>query len=249
MRTALAFLLVACALPRSAHAGRNIYGWLYGSEVLPERGVELQSWIWDENDKYGRRNRETWLLWAPAIGVTDQLELSLPVELAWIDTLSTSDPAVDMVSFTFKRFGIEARYRFASQDPAEAPSLIPLLRLAVKRDVTNRDNARLEGDVIATYEAGAVQAVIDLGIVGDVNSTTQHFEARPGFGLSYAATSELRIGAEVYSELSLDQGSESWASAGPNLSWTHGRFWLSGTIGYGVYHVKIASRVMWGIAF
>lgn len=249
MRTALAFLLVACVLPRSAHAGRNIYGWLFGSEVLPERGVELQSWIWDENDKYGRRNRETWILWAPAVGVTDQLEISLPVELAWIDTLSTTDPAVDTVSFTFKRFGIEARYRFASPDPAEASALVPLLRLAVKRDVTNRDNVRLEGDAVATYDAGAVQAVIDVGIVGDVNSTSQHFEARPGAGISYAATPELRIGAEVYSELSLDQGSESWASAGPNLSWTHGRFWLSGTVGYGVYHVKIASRVMWGIAF
>jgi len=249
VRTALAFLLAACVLPRSAHAGRNIYGWLYGSEVLPERGVELQSWIWDENDKYGRRNHETWLLWAPAVGVTDQLELSLPVELAVIDVLSTTDPTVDTVSFAFKRFGIEARYRFASPDPAEAPSLIPLFRLAVKRDVTNRDNVRLEGDAVATYDAGAVQGVIDIGIVGDVNSTSQHFEARPGAGLSYAATPELRIGAEVYSELSLDQGSESWASVGPNLSWTHGRFWFSGTVGYGVYHVKIASRLMWGIAF
>ena len=249
MRTALAFLLVACVLPRSAHAGRSIYGWLYGSEVLPERGVELQSWIWDENDKYGQRNRETWLLWAPAIGVNEQLELSLPVELAWISTQSNTNASVDMASFTFKRFGIEARYRFASADPAEAPALVPLLRLAVKRDVTNRDNVRLEGDAVATYDAGPVQAVIDVGIVGDVNSASQHFEARPGGGLSYAATPELRIGAEIYSELSLDQGSESWASAGPNLSWTHGRFWMSGTVGYGVYHVKVASRVMWGIAF
>ena len=251
MRIALAFLLAACVLPRSAHAGRNIYGWLYGTEVLPERGVELQTWIWDENDKYGQRIRETWLLWGPVVGVTDQLELSLPVELAWTDTTMTNamGMSVEAVSFTFKRFGIEARYRFASPDPAEAPALVPLLRLAVKRDVTIRDNLRLEGDAVISYDAGAVQAVIDVGLVGDVKSTTQHLEARPGAGISYAATPELRLGAEVYSELSLDQGSESWASVGPNLSWTHGRFWLSGTVGYGVYHVKIASRVMWGVAF
>lgn len=249
MRIALAFLLAACVLPRSAHAGRNIYGWLYGTEVLPERGVELQSWIWDENDKYGTRNRETWLLWGPAVGVTDQLELGLPVELSWTDTLTSMNPDVHAVSTTFKRFGIEARYRFASSDPAEAPSLVPLLRLAVKRDITVRDNVRIEGDAVVSYDAGAVQVVIDAGLVGDVKSTTQHFEARPGGGISYAATPELRIGAEVYSELSLDQGSESWASVGPNLSWTHGRFWLSGTVGYGVYHVKIASRLMWGVAF
>ena len=249
MRTALAFLLAACVLPRSAHAGRNIYGWLYGTEVLPERGVELQTWIWDENDKYGTRNRETWLLWGPAVGVTDQLELSLPVELSWTDTLTSMNPDVHAVSTTFKRFGIEARYRFASADPVEASALVPLLRLAAKRDVTVRDNVRIEGDAVVTYDAGAVQAVIDVGLVGDVKSTTQHFEARPGGGISYAATPELRIGAEIYAELSLDQGSESWASVGPNLSWTHGRFWLSGTVGYGVYHVKVASRVMWGVAF
>jgi hypothetical protein len=235
--------------PRSAHAGRNVYGWLYGTEVLPERGVELQSWIWDETDKYGRRNRETWILWAPAIGVTDQLEISLPAELAWFSTVSTSDPPNEVASFTFKRFGIEARYRFASNDPAEASSLVPLFRIAVKRDVTNRDNVRFEADAVASYDAGSLQAVVDVGVVGDVNSTTNHLEAHPGAGFSYAATSELRIGLEVYSEISLDQGSESWASVGPNLSWTHGRFWFSGTLGYGVYHVKVASRMMWGIAF
>lgn len=249
MRTALAFLIAACVLPRTAHAGRSFYGWLYGSEVVPERGVELQTWIWDENDKYGRRNRESWLLWSAAVGVTDQLEIGLPVELAWTDTLSATDPTMHTVSFMFKRFGLEARYRFASPDPVDAPALVPLLRVAVKRDVLNRDNVRLEGDAVMTYTAGPVQLVADVGMVGDVNSTTQHYEARPGAGFSVAATSELRVGGEVYSELSLDQGSESWASAGPSLSWTHGRFWISGSLGIGLYHVKVASRVMWGIAF
>lgn len=249
MRTALAFLIAACVLPRTAHAGRSFYGWLNGTEVLPERGAELQTWIWDENDKYGNRNRETWLLWEPAVGVTDQLEIALPVELAWIDTIPMNDSSKEVVSFTFKRFGLEARYRFASPDPAEAPALVPLVRLAVKRDVTIRDDVRVEGDAVMSYDIGAVQAVIDVGLVGDVTSTTHHFEARPGAGISIAATSELRVGAEVYSELSLDQGSESWASAGPNLSWSHGRFWFSGGVGIGVYHVRVASRVMWGIAF
>ena len=249
MRIALALLLATCALPRTAHAGRSFFGWLYGTEVLPERGVELQTWIWDENDKYGRRNRESWLLWGVAVGVTDQLEISLPIELAWIATASNTDPSVDMVSSTFKRFGIEARYRLASPDPVEAPALVPLVRIAVKRDVTNREDVRLEGDLVASYTAGRVQASVDVGVVGDVTSTTQHFEARPGGGLSIAATSELRVGAEIYSELSLDQGSESWASVGPDLSWSHGRFWLSGAFGIGVYHVSVASRVMWGIAF
>lgn len=249
MRIALVLLIAVCVPPRPAHAGRNVYGWLNGTEVLPERCVELQTWIWDENDKYGRRNRETWILWGPTVGVTDQLELSLPVELAWTSTVSTTEPPVDVVAFTFKRFGLEARYRFASPDPVEAPPLVPLLRLAVKRDVTSRDSVRVEGNAVLTYTAGATQVVVDAGIVGDVRQVTQHFEARGGGGLSVAVVEDIRLGAELYSEISLDQGSESWASAGPTVSWTHGRFWLSGNVGYGLYHVKVAARLLWGVAF
>src|SRR5204862_2855610 len=116
-------------------------GWLFGTEVMPERGVELQTWIQEENDKYGTRTKETWVSWAALVGVTDQLELALPVELDWA-AVEQMD-GTTRTSFTFKRFGIEARYRMAPQDPAEAPPLVPLLRLAVKRDVISRDSVRL----------------------------------------------------------------------------------------------------------
>ena len=49
VRTALALLIAASVLPRSAHAGRSFYGWLYGTEVMPERGAEIQTWITEEN--------------------------------------------------------------------------------------------------------------------------------------------------------------------------------------------------------
>jgi len=245
----MALLIAACVLPRSAHAGRSFYGWLYGTEVMPERGVELQSWIWDESEKYETRTHETWLLWSATVGVTDRLELGLPVELLWIDTVSPDDPAARSVYFTFKRYGIEARYRLAPPDPAEAPAVVPLVRLAVKRDVTMRDQVRIEGDLVASYDRGPVQAVIDVGIASNISSSTHHVDARPGVGISVAVTGELRLGAEFYAELSLEKSGESWMSVGPNLAWTHGRFWLSGTFGVGLYHVETASRFMWGVAF
>ena len=249
MRIVLALLLFACVLPRTADAGRSFYGWLYGPEVMPERGVELQTWIQDENDKYSTRNKETWLAWGPLVGVTDELELGLPVELEWADVPMANDMPGRRVSFTFKRFGIEARYRLAPPDPVEAPALVPLVRVAVKRDVTARSTVRVEGDAVMTYQSGAVQVVADAGFTGDIASSASHLELHPGIGISVLATGELRVGAEIYAELSLDTRSESWAIAGPDVSWTHGRFWVSGAFGIGLYRVQVAPRVIWGIGF
>lgn len=243
MRTALPFLVVACLLPRTADAGRSFYGWLYGTEVMPERGVELQTWILEEGDKYDTHVKESSIWWGPLIGITDRLELALPIEMEW----TRSD--VDKASFTFKRFGVEARYRFVSQDPVDAPPFAPLVRVAVKRDVTTRDDVRVEADAVASYEVGAVHALVDIGFISDIMSDGQHSELRPGAGVSIRATDELRLGAEVYSELSLDSRGQSWAVVGPSVAWTHGRFWLSGAFGIGLYQIKVAPRVMWGIAF
>jgi hypothetical protein len=247
VRTALLLLAAASLVPRTAHAGRSFYGWLYGPEVMPERGVELQTWVQDEDDKYGTRIKETWVAWSAQVGITDQLELGLPIELVWSDVINPADQT-ERVSFTFKRFGIEARYRLASPDPVEAPALAPLIRVAVKRDVTARSTVRLEGDAVVAHEAGTLQVVGDLGITADLSSSARHVELHPGAGVSVLAVGELRVGVEAYGEFSLDSLAESWATAGPNLSWTHGRFWLSGMFGIGLYHVKVAPRVIWGIA-
>lgn len=247
VRTALAFSIAACVLPRAAHAGRSFYSWLYGTEVMPERGVELQSWIQEEDDKYTSRVDEAWLAWSAQAGVTDQLELGLPVELQWLDAPSRADPTVRTRSFTIRRFGIEARYRLVSPDPVEAPAVAPLIRIAVKRDIVGSEEVRIEGDAVVSFEAGRLHALVDLGFSGDLSGSS-HFELHPGAGVSFAVTDELRVGAEVYAEVSLDVR-ESWATAGPDLSWTHGRFWLTAALGLGLHHVQVAPRVIWGIAF
>jgi hypothetical protein len=252
VRTALAFLVVACLVPRIAHAGRSFYGWLYGTEVMPERGVELQTWIQEEDGKYGSYDKKSWFWWGPLVGITDQLELALPIELEWrSEEVSTGGAEATETAFTLKRFGIEARYRLVSQDPVEAPALAPLVRVAVKRDVTQRDMVRVEGDAVVSYEAGPVHALVDLGFISEIQPSRHYTEVRPGGGVSIRTTGELRLGVEGYAELGLDSSAdhESWAAVGPNLSWTHGRFWLTGAFGVGVYHVSVAPRVLWGIAF
>ena len=45
-------VLVAAAGRRSRappSAGRTPYGWLYGTEVMPERGAEIQTWVAEKN--------------------------------------------------------------------------------------------------------------------------------------------------------------------------------------------------------
>jgi len=240
---AAAIAAAAIAVPGTARAGVSPFGWLYGTDVIPERGAEIQTWIWEENGKELPANRrETWLGWGAVIGVTDRLELALPVELLWREAGGGAP------SFTLRRFGAEARYRFVSQDPVNAPALAPLVRVAVVRDVSVRDRVHAEADLVASYRAGRVQAGVDLGVRGDIGRTS-HYELHPGVGVSIEVTCELRLGAEAHAELSLDDETTSWAAVGPSLAWTHGRFWLSGTFGIGVYQITAAPRLVWGILF
>jgi hypothetical protein len=226
-----------------AAAGRTHYGWLYGTEVMPERGVEIQNWLQERNFLGDTDLRETLFWWGPLVGVTDQLELALPMEITW----DVADGAES--NFTFRRYGIEGRYRFVTQDPEDAPPFAPLVRFGIKRDVVVRDRTIVEVDLVASYESGRLHLLADAGIVGAIDPDDTHFEARPGAGISFRAVGDLRFGAEVFSELSFDSGGESWAAAGPNVAWTHGRFWLSAAYGIGLYNIRTAPRFMWGVLF
>ncbi len=233
------------AAPAAASAGRTQYGWLFGTEVMPERGAELQTWVDEQNGRDpGNIHWTTWGFTA-LVGVTDQLELSLPIEFLWRDSDATEP------SFTFREFGIEARYRFVSSDPVDAPAFAPLARVAVHRDVTVRDLIEVEADFVAstTTPSGSVHALVDLGVTVGITPDDQQYVLRPGAGVSFKAVGDLRLGAEVFAQINLDSSTRSWAAAGPNLAWSHGRFWLSAAFGIGVYHVETAPRVQWGIAF
>ncbi len=240
-----AVLIGSILAPGVASAGRTHYGWLFGTEVLPERGAEIESWVAEENRKKPGNVSESSLWWAALVGITDQLELALPVELAW-ERVGGEAP-----SFTLTKFGVEARYRLVSQDPVDAPPFAPLVRVAIMRDVTARDSVRVETDLVAstTTQSGSVHALVDLGVAGDISGDVHHFELRPGAGVSLGVVGDLRLGAEVFAQLSLDSGATSWAVVGPNLAWSHGRFWLSAAYGIGVYQIKDAPRIVWGIAF
>ena len=60
---------------------------------------------------------------------------------------------------------------------------------------------------------------------------------------------QLRLGAEVYAELSRDSTVASWAAIGPNVAWQRGRFWLAGAFGIGVENITAAPRLDVGMVW
>jgi hypothetical protein len=73
-----------------------------------------------------------------------------------------------------------------------------------------------------------------------------------GVGISLALTPDLHLGAEVYAWQTLASGSppESWISAGPNLSFSHGRFWITAALPVGLNSgaPDFLPRIIWGTA-
>ena len=242
----LALFALVVAVPGTARAGRSFYGWLQDTQVMPERGAEISTFVSEQNylsEADNNRNTTWWV--APSIGINDQLELTLPVEFDW-DRADHSNPRS-----TLNDYGAELKYRLVTSDPVDAPDFVPAVRVAMKRLVTGpRDVWQPEVDFIATYQTGIVHTVIDLGAIGDIGPDSKHFEAHPGVGVSILTVSDVRFGAEVFGSFSLDDnGDGSWAAAGPNMAWSHGRSWLSASYGIGIYKVRDAPRLNWGIAF
>lgn len=238
MRKVCALALFYITVARgSAVGGPTRFAWLTTTEVLPDRSAELDARISDENDKGPLHVRATSVELAPAIGLSDCVELRLPVEMTWRSELGAR------TDFTLSRFGADVRYG------GSHGALARVFRFALSRDVVIRNLGRIELDAAASYERGPIQLLVDGGLTFEANPGGVHFELRPGAGISVRVKPEVRIGAEVYAVHSFDSSAQSWAVIGPNLAWTHGRFWFAGSFGIGVQNISSAARVVWGIGF
>lgn len=234
---ALGVLAAGLVAARDAGAAARRFAWLQDTDVLPERNVELEWWVWE-------RARETpgavWFVASGVIGLTDHLELSLPLELG---IRGDGERAL-------ADYGLDLRVRLASADPAKVGPLVPLLRLGARRLVQS-DEARLDLDAVLSLTAGRLHAVIDAG--GFALTGSEQIYLAGGAGVSLRVTDELRVGAELHGEISLDQRDDDdrWISAGPNLSYTHGRFWLTASLPIGLHEAApdLLPRVIWGVAF
>src|SRR5262245_21734567 len=172
----------------TAVAGRTDFAWPYDTETLVKRGVELQTWIVELDHQAPLNGQQTDVWWETLIGVTDQLELSIPMIFRWEQRQSTSDSNV----FPFDRYGLEARHRFveAEPHPEAAPAWVPLVRVWVFREIADRGGIGFEGDLVLSYTTGPVHAVVDARFAAvhrdhvPVATPTNAFTAAPSAGVS-----------------------------------------------------------------
>lgn len=237
-------VLTLCALTAGAQAGRSQYAWLYGAEVLPEKSVEVQQWVYERNGLIDDTVKDTALWWGVLVGLSDQLELVIPVELLWrrVDGMGTE--------FTIEKYGAELRYRFNKLDSEKPDGFGPLVRIAAKRDVESRDTTIGEADFVLAYQSGKFHAQVDLGAIARINADPE-VELHPALGVSLEVKRNLRLGVESIAVLNLDRtlNKRDWAGVGPNMSWTSGRFWLSASFLIGIHQIDTAPRFIWGVLF
>ncbi|HUS63711.1 MAG TPA: hypothetical protein VMZ28_04170 [Kofleriaceae bacterium] len=258
MRPSFPHLLAALAAVAAAHgdaaAGRTPYGWLQDVEVAPERGAEIETWVSELNqwhrDLFDTEENWSFFGWAAAVGVTDQLELRVPVEL----TSSLGGGGTGL-----KSYGGELRYRILTSDPVEAPPVVPLARLRVQRMYFNGRVDRIEPGAVVSADVGRVKLTADLAVSIDVDQTADEHEVDVSYqtfaGASIALACHLRVGAEgggVIAPGAFERrrgAAEPWFGLGPNAAWSHGRTWISGALYVGTAHIGWAPRVNLGIAF
>ena len=237
MHRLLASAVVLAASATPAQAGRSHFGWMYGTDVIPERGVEIESWILEENQKGDSTSGETAFWWGPVVALTAHLELAISMEAA-----------EEEGSPHFTRWGADLRYRPQSPDAVDAGPFATKFRIGAKRLILDRAGIRGEADAIASYTAGRVLASIDAGAVFQHTPAEDEVELRPAAGVSVRAVDDLRFGVELYSELIVKGEGTSWLVVGPTVSLTHGRFWGAATLGIGLLGIRDAPRLSFGVA-
>jgi hypothetical protein len=232
-------VIAVLAASSNALAGPSNYGWLPATDVVPAHEVELGGWIYERDDRGDVHERATVLGAAPTFGVTDRFELRIPLEVM-------QRSAVDAApSFSFARFAGEGRYRFTSRDA----DLGPVARFALVRDVGIRSVVRSELGLAVSFEQGRVHVEAAADLIAEVNRSSTHFELHPAAGASVRVLDALRLGGELYAEVSLDSVASTWLAIGPNLATRFGSSWLSATLGIGIRGIELAPRINWGLAW
>jgi hypothetical protein len=236
VRAWLAVLVALQAWAPDAVAARRRFAWVWDTDTLPQRTVELEWWV-SELTGYAQPRAD--LAVHGVVGLTDTLELALPLELRWRPELGTD----------FYAYGLDLRWRLASPDLQEVGPVIPMVRAGVRR-LIQTDEAEFEGHVIVSIDAGrAVRAVLDTGATVRTGSGAAVLTF--GAGVSYALGEDLHLGIESYGEKSLhDADDDFWITAGPNLSFTHGRFWITAALPIGLHRdaPDFLPRIVWAAA-
>ena len=212
-------LLIGLALPlpgRRTRAGRSTAG-CTTPRSCPSAASRCRRWITEENDDDddGEQLASRPGASAPFIGITDQLELGLPLEIVWF----AHDPARP----TARR----ARRTTASSCATAWSRRIRVTRRRSRRSCASRvkrlvARARRDRsprlDFVALVRGGQRAALVDVGFVARASRDDEH-RLRAAARRRRRASSvvdDLRFGAEVFAQISLDDcRRDSWVDRRP----------------------------------
>lgn len=227
--------------PLSAHAGRRPFIWTYDTELVPLRRVELEQWVWERN-KPDAGLSSVW--WSPVIGLSDHIELAMPIEWYWQEGQGTQ----------FSTWGGDLRIRLANPDPTMAGPIVPLLRLGIKRRIGDKENPlQIEANAVSSIDINDwLHGAIDIGTHTVPNGHQLSLSYSAGLSAALPVQTDLHIGAEFFGESYLisDEEIPVVAMVGPNASLTWGRTWITagGLIGLSEGAAPFMPRLIWAVS-
>jgi hypothetical protein len=236
-------VLGAAGSAREAHAGFRQTAWSFDTTTVPERMAEIEAWMTQViAGPDGAATTASFLL-SPVVGITNQLELAVPI---------TADYSRMSGTTNLSTYGLDARYRIFTSDPKKAPPIVPLVRATVRKLVGNDDAYRFQGTLAVSYEPMPrlhIVANASLYHVTDVDITSAEYSG----GALFAATKDLRVGIDTFAtqEIKGPGPMDSWFAAGPAAVFSHGRFWLTVSVPFGITSKApdAMPRMIWAIAF
>ncbi|MSP55086.1 MAG: hypothetical protein EXR69_05710 [Myxococcales bacterium] len=242
-----AVALLALVLPTPAWAGRKAFNRVFDNEVLPARVVEVQAQVTDTfGSPAGTDITAVW--WAAAFGLSNTVEVSLPIKVTHVRIPETGAGSTFLDSY-----GADLRWRIAKKGtPPGFWRPVPLLRLIVEKPLATAA-VNFEGDVVIGTELSKwVHSSAMIGVVSSSTAFTGEGSTKVtgGFGAVANLSGSWRAGGEVYAEVPLvPAGGVPTFTAGPDLSYTLGPFWVSAgsLFGFGDRRPYTASaRLLWG---
>jgi hypothetical protein len=240
---AAALVLLAAT---DADAGLRLSAWSFDSFTVPERHVELEQWITQDISGMDGMAGSTQFLWGPVVGVTDQLELTLPVTAVYSRAMNTTQ---------FLSWGLDARFRLVPRDsdPQNRRKLVPLIRAGVRRLVADDDDVRIAAHAVLGYDpTPQIHIVANAGVSALTDPRTIVIEY--SLGATYAVTPDVRLGIDAFGNYDADNPMDVKTgrfAVGPAVALTHGRFWVAASVPFGVTSKSpdALPRLIWAIAF
>ena len=249
--------LVVALTSLAAHADENLFGYVRGSETLPEGAFEMYQFVTQRSDKGTGSYRATDFMTELEYGVTSRFTIAGALKLM---SLSTSGLLIDGYMPGDKSFGlkyagyaIEGKYNFLSpaKDDIGLSGTVELTHNVIDPHSGQKKNATklevgaqlqkyfAEGQVVwaanAALEATYARRAALSNLPADFEWSTDpevEIESKLGTGLSYRFAPGWFIGAETQyeTEFETEVGQERWSVfAGPTLHYGAKDWWATVT--------------------